>query len=95
MTGLALFCAPATAAPKAGERVSIKGCVFPGVTGNCLMLKSSDGTVYDITSISPRPRGSGRMIWLRGVVSDRLSICAQGQVLERMRWTRVHEPCPQ
>jgi hypothetical protein len=90
----ALSPAPAQAAPKAGERVAIKGCPSPGATANCLMLKGSDGAVYDISSISPRPRSVGRMIWLRGTVSDKRGICAQGQVLDRIRWTRVREPCP-
>jgi hypothetical protein len=88
-----LLSSAAGAAPQTGERVSIRGCPVPGVTGNCLMLKGADGTVYDITGVSPRPRLIGRMIWLRGTVSDRPSVCAQGQLLDRVRWTRVRELC--
>lgn len=84
----------ARAAPKLGDRVSITGCPYAGVTSTCLMLNDADGTVYNISGISPRPRPMRRMIWLRGTISDRASICAQGVVLERIRWTRVRQACP-
>lgn len=76
------------------DRVSIIGCPYPGVTANCLMVKSADGTVYNISSASPRPRDSGRMIRIRGTVTDKLSACGQGIVLDRIRWTRTRQRCP-
>jgi hypothetical protein len=83
----------AQAAPRPGERVAVTGCPYPGVAATCLMLNGADGTVYNITSVNPRPRALGRMIWLRGTVTDKASLCAQGVVLERMRWTRVRQTC--
>src|SRR5438552_3012434 len=74
----ALWSLDAQAAPKLGERVAVTGCPYAGVTATCLMLNDADGTVYNITSISPRPRPLGRMIWLRGTLTDKASLCAQG-----------------
>jgi hypothetical protein len=85
---------PADAAPKGGERVTVTGCPFPGVTARCLMIRGADGTIYNITAASPRPRFAQRMIRLRGTVSDKLSICGQGIVLDRIRWTRTRLRCP-
>jgi hypothetical protein len=81
------------AAPSTGQRVFVTACVYPGVTGNCLMIKGADGTVYNVSGISPRPRLTGRMIRLRGVVTDKMSICGQGLVVEGIRWTRTRISC--
>jgi hypothetical protein len=85
---------PAIAAPKPDQRVTIAGCPYPGVTGACLMMNGPDGTVYNITGINPRPRPMDRMIRLRGVVTDKASMCSQGIVLDRIRWTRTRQKCP-
>ena len=85
---------PAQAAPKPGERVTTMACPYPGVTGNCLMINGADGMVYNITGANPRPRPGVRMIRLRGTVTDKVSMCAQGVVLERIRWTRTRQRCP-
>jgi len=89
-----LATSPATAAPKSGERVTVTSCPFPGVTARCLMIRGADGTIYNITGASPRPRFGQRMIRLRGTVSDKFSICGQGIVLDRIRWTRTRLRCP-
>ncbi len=79
---------------KRSERVSITGCPYAGVTGNCLMIKGPTGAVYNITSMLPRPRQSGRMIRVRGSVTDKMSICGEGIVLDRIRWTHTRQRCP-
>jgi hypothetical protein len=84
----------ASAQSKRQERISIVGCPYPGVTGNCLMIKAANGSVYNITSVSPRPRFSGRTIRVRGTVTDKMSVCGQGIVLDRIRWTRTRQRCP-
>jgi hypothetical protein len=94
LSALLLASSPASAEPKRGARVSVTGCPFAGVTANCLMIRAPDGTIYNITAASPRPRLSGRMIRLRGTVTDKVSICGQGIVLERIRWTRRRQRCP-
>jgi hypothetical protein len=89
-----LTAASASAQSKRQERISIAGCPYPGVTGTCLMIKAANGTVYNISGVSPRPRLSGRMIRVRGTVTDKLSMCGQGIVLDRIRWTRTRQRCP-
>jgi len=84
----------AFAESKRPERVTTAGCPYPGVTANCLMIKAANGTVYNITAIAPRPRQSGRMIRVRGTVTDKMSACGEGIVLDRIRWTRTRQLCP-
>jgi hypothetical protein len=84
---------PATGAPKRGDRISVAACPFAGVTATCLMIRAGDGTIYNITAAAPKPRLGGRMIRLRGTVTEKASICGQGIVLERIRWTRTRQPC--
>jgi len=57
------------------------------------MIKSSEGRAYNISSMTPRPRAMDRMIRLRGTVTDKLSMCNEGIVLDRIRWTRVRQQC--
>jgi hypothetical protein len=83
----------AAAAPSAGERVSVMACPYAGVTAPCLMIKGADGSIYNITAAAPKPPLNGRMIRLRATVTDKLSACAQGTVLERIRWTPVRQKC--
>jgi hypothetical protein len=84
------------AAPKKsiGERIAVTGCAYPGPAAACLLLKDADGTVYNISSVSPWPRPIGRMIALRGTITARPSACGQDTVLDRIRWTRLRQKCP-
>ena len=84
----------ASAESKRQERVTIAGCPYPGVTANCLMIKAANGPAYNISAISPRPRSSGRVIRVRGSVTDKMSACGEGIVLDRIRWTRTRQLCP-
>jgi hypothetical protein len=84
----------ASAEVKLNQRVSVSSCPYPGVTGSCLMIKAADGTVYNISAVTPRPRPSGRVIRVRGTVTDKMSVCGQGVVLDRIRWTRTRQLCP-
>ena len=82
------------AAPKRGDRITVTGCAYRGVTAGCLMIRGRDGTIYNISGASPRPRESGRMIRLHGAVTEKLSMCGEGTVLERIRWSRTRQRCP-
>jgi hypothetical protein len=82
------------AEPRRGERVSITGCTYEGAAARCLMIRGKDGSRYNISAVSPRPRPSHRMIRVRGAVSDKASNCGEGIVLERIRWTRTRQQCP-
>ena len=84
----------AQAAPKSGERVAVTACPYRGVVATCLMINGADGAVLNISGASPHPRLMGRMIWLRGTVTDKSSMCGQGVVLDRIRWTRLPLRCP-
>jgi hypothetical protein len=91
---VALWSSGALAETKRQERVSVTGCAYPGVTATCLMIKGPTGTVYNISAIAPRPRQSGRRIRVRGSVTDKMSVCGEGVVLDRIRWTRTRQQCP-
>jgi hypothetical protein len=97
MLGLTIFglrALPAQAATAAGQRVTFPGCVFTGTPDTCLMIKSPDGTVYNISALNPRPRALDRVIRVRGTVTDKASVCNQGIVLDRIRWSRTRQRCP-
>ena len=91
---LELIALPAQAATAAGQRVSFLGCAFTGTPDMCLMMKSPDGTLYNISALNPRPRALDRIIRVRGTVTDKVSVCEQGIVLERIRWSRTRQRCP-
>jgi len=88
-----LLSLPAQAAPSVGQRVTVTGCAYAGVTATCLMIKGSDGTIYNITGVNPRPRVLDRMIRVRGTVTDKASMCNEGIVLDRIRWSRTRQQC--
>ena len=83
----------AQAAPQVGDRIALTACPHAGVTAPCLTVNGADGTVYNITGATPKPPFNGRMIRLRATVSDKLSACLQGVVLDRIRWTPVRQKC--
>src|SRR5262249_1382285 len=89
----AVLVQPAAAAPSTGQRGATTGCRSGGAPPTRLMTKASDGTTYDITGISPRPRRLDRVIRVRGTVTDKASICNQGIVLDRIRWSRTRQQC--
>ena len=81
---------PAQAAP--GENVSVQACARAGAEANCLVITGADGTVYNITSANPKPP-LDVMIQLRGTVTDKLSACNQGLVLDSINWTPTQQKC--
>ena len=91
---LGLTALPAQAATAAGQRVTFSGCVFVGTPDTCLVIKSPDGTLYNISALNPRPRALDRVIRVRGTVTDKVSVCNQGIVLDRIRWSRTRQRCP-
>jgi hypothetical protein len=91
---LELVALPAQAATAVGQRVTFSGCVFMGSPDTCLMIKSPDGTLYNVNAITPRPRALDRVIRVRGTVTDKASVCNQGIVLDRIRWSRTRQRCP-
>jgi hypothetical protein len=88
-----LIPAAAHAAPQIGDRIALVACPHAGVTAPCLTINAADGTVYNITGATPKPALNGRMIRLRGTITDKASACLQGTVLDRIRWTPVRQKC--
>ena len=56
------------------------------------MITGEDGSVYNITGANPKPPLDVK-IQLRGTVTDKLSACNQGLVLENITWTPTQEKC--
>lgn len=94
LAGISIVPGGARSASAVGERVSVTACPYAGVTAPCLMIKGADGTVYNITGANPKPPLNGRMIRLRATVTDKLSACTRGMVLDRIHWTPVRRKCP-
>jgi hypothetical protein len=83
----------ATAAMSApGDNVSVLACARAGVEASCMVVTGEDGSVYNITSASPKPPLEVK-IQLRGTVTDKLSACNQGLVLDNITWTPTQEKC--
>lgn len=75
-----------------GDNVSVRACARAGVEANCAVITGEDGSVYNISAASPKPPFSVK-IELRGTVTDKISACNQGLVLERITWTATEERC--
>jgi len=93
-TVVGLLALPVQAAPNTGQRIAVSGCAFVGTPATCLIIRGPDGTVYNISALNPRPRTLDRVIRVRGTVTDKVSICNQGIVLDRIRWSRTRQRCP-
>jgi hypothetical protein len=90
-----LACALTSPAAAEGKKVTLTGCPYPGEEATCLMIKDKDGTVYNITSAHPKPEPNDVAIIVTGTVTDKLSICNQGTVLDDIKWDRTKIRCPQ
>ena len=75
-----------------GDNVAVRACARAGVEANCMVITGEDGSVYNITAANPKPPFDVK-IQLRGTVTDKLSACNQGLVLENINWTPTQEKC--
>lgn len=75
-------------AEEEGE-VTVEGCARPGVEAGCIMMRSADGALYNISAAQPKPEFGvrGRVT---GTVSTGFSYCMQGILLSPATW----EPIP-
>jgi hypothetical protein len=89
---LATLVLPAAATAAPGDSISVMACARPGVEAKCLVITGTDGSVYNITGANPRPPLDVR-IQLRGTVTDKISFCNQGLVVENITWTATQEKC--
>jgi hypothetical protein len=75
------------------EDITVSGCASVGVEANCLVLKDGD-KIYNITSAQPTPM-PGTYGTLRGTLSDKVSTCQQGQVVDPATWeVEAGRQCP-
>ena len=93
LVGAAMLQGSALAAPKPGETVAVTACVRPGVEAACLMVDGADGAVFNVTGAKPKPP-LDVLIELRGTVTDKVSACNQGVVLDHISWTATRQKCP-
>jgi hypothetical protein len=93
LVGAAVPTVEALAAPKPGDTVAVTACVRPGVEASCLIVDGADGAVFDVTSAKPKPP-LDVMVRLRGTVTDKVSACNQGIVLDRISWTATRQKRP-
>ncbi len=86
------FSAPALAAtPKGPGPVFLMGCPYKGVPDFCVMMKSPNGTVYNITSAGPLvPIGTVAIV-LKGTPGG-FSPCG-GTVLQDIVWIPTPRSC--
>lgn len=75
------------------DTVAVEGCPVPGVEAGCLMLRTGDGRLYDITAATPRPALDGRTIRLTGRPSDAMNFCMQGTRLADITWIYAGGMC--
>jgi hypothetical protein len=82
-----------TAAPALAEEITASGCAAAGVEASCIVLKSGD-KIYDITAAQPAPF-PGTYGTVKGTLTDRVSTCQQGQVVDPATWhVETGKPCP-
>jgi hypothetical protein len=78
-----------------GPRVSILGCVSPGVEAGCLIITDNvSGKTYQISSAVPKPDPAKRLVVrLSGMVVNKITFCQQGPVLEEIKWSYTKMRC--
>jgi len=74
------------------KTVTVTGCPTRGFPDTCTMMKGPKDANYNVSSASP-PAPIGKMIRLKGAVTDKRSICG-GLVLDDIKWMAVKGKCP-
>ena len=78
-----------------GTRVVVDGCVTKGVEPGCLIVHERSSTfTYNISAAKPKPDPANKFaVHVTGVVSDRVSFCMQGPVLEKITLAYTKTKC--
>jgi hypothetical protein len=85
--------ASAARAEDAGK-IDVVGCPAAGIEMNCLVLRGTDGVIYDISAARPRPQAGNRAIRLSGTKAEKVSLCQQGIILDHITWSYAEQTCP-
>ena len=81
-------------APAFAQQIHATGCLMPGVEAGCLVLKGSDGTLYNVTSANPKPDISQHLaISVTAKKFDGVTMCMQGIALTEIHWTYTKMRC--
>jgi hypothetical protein len=83
-----IFCAGlplAMSFAAAAEEITVSGCAAVGAEAQCIILETG-GKTYNITAAQPTPM-PGTYGTVTGTLSDRVSACQEGQVVEPATWT--------
>lgn len=82
------------ALPAMAEEITVSGCVAAGVEASCIILKAAGGKTYDISAAQPAPV-PGTYGTLKGTVTDNMSVCQQGPVVDPAEWqVQPGKACP-
>ena len=84
---MAITACAASPPAQVSDTVAVEGCPVPGVEAGCLMLRTGDGRLYDITTATPRPALDGRTIRLTGRPSDCAVSSISSSVRGRNSWS--------
>ena len=77
-----------------GKSVTLIGCPAAGVMPFCVMLKGKDQVNYNISAAAPMPPVGDVAVRVTGTVTDKVSLCMQGAVLDNIKWTKTRQKCP-
>jgi len=78
----------------AGQPIRVEGCVEAGVEAGCLVLRATDGKVYNVTAAKPAPAIGAFGEIAGSIKDDAMSICMQGPIVSPAAWTAKHGACP-
>jgi len=74
--------------------ITVSGCASAGVEGKCVILKTADGRVCNISAAKTSP-SIGTYGQIKGTLkSDGVSTCMQGQIISPAAWTQTGQKCP-
>ena len=80
--------------PPPGAQVRALGCPIPGVEPNCLSLRATDGSVFDISSARARPDPrSPFAVEITGRVASAAGYCQQGAIMEEVEVRTTNLRC--
>ncbi|MFY9291513.1 MAG: hypothetical protein WAP03_12565 [Methylorubrum rhodinum] len=75
------------------QSVTVTGCPANGIEVGCIVIKDEDGKTYNITNAKPKPKVGSKAIKLTGTVSDKVSFCNQGTILEEIKYEETSKDC--
>jgi hypothetical protein len=91
---IALLALAAASPAFADQPIRVEGCVEAGVESGCLVLRATDGEVYNVTAAKPTPAIGVYGEIVGTIESDAMSFCMQGPIVSPATWTAKQGACP-